>query len=94
MPKLSFDEYIEYRSGKAVKQTQTKTSALLPKTNDITRQTVYYPSMDSSFGACSKKPEKVYTGSKLLGIAQTHKSNLVPVFSKEDAIEIARMRRG
>ena len=40
-----------------------------------------------------KKEENKYTGDKLLGIAVLHKSCLVPVFSKEDAVEIARMRR-
>jgi hypothetical protein len=28
-----------------------------------------------------------------MGIATMHKSNMVPVFKQEDAIEIARMRR-
>jgi hypothetical protein len=37
----------------------------------------------------------VYSGErKLLGIATMHKSNMVPVFSSEEATEIARMRRG
>jgi hypothetical protein len=35
-----------------------------------------------------------YTGTKLLGIGVMHKSNSVPVFKGEDAIDIARMRRG
>jgi hypothetical protein len=29
-----------------------------------------------------------------LGIATMHKSNLVPVWGEEEAIELARMRRG
>jgi len=37
---------------------------------------------------------KVYTGDKILGIATMHKSNAVPVFSDEQAVEISRMRRG
>ena len=37
---------------------------------------------------------KVYTGTKVLGIATMHKSNMVPVFSQEDAEAIAKMRRG
>lgn len=40
-----------------------------------------------------KKEEQVYTGDNLLGIAVMHKSCLVPVFNKENAEEIARMRR-
>lgn len=48
---------------------------------------------------CTHGPAKespVYSGERqLLGIATTHKSNLVPVFAdrKEDAVDIARMRR-
>jgi hypothetical protein len=44
-------------------------------------------------GACSKPEEKVYTGGNLLGVATMHKSNMVPIFKKEDAADIASMRR-
>ena len=37
---------------------------------------------------------KVYTGTKVKGIATMHKSNAVPVFSDEEAVEISKMRRG
>ena len=39
-------------------------------------------------------PAKVYTGTKMLGIGTMHKSNSVPIFSDEEAIQIATMRRG
>ena len=39
------------------------------------------------------RPSPVYTGTKMLGIGQLHKSNAVPVFSTDEAIDIARMRR-
>ena len=46
-------------------------------------------------GTFAKPEEKVYSGErKLLGIATMHKSNMVPVFAKQDAEDIARMRRG
>ena len=46
-------------------------------------------------GVCAKLEENVYSGErKLLGIATMHKSNMVPVFAKQDAEDIARMRRG
>lgn len=44
-------------------------------------------------GACTKAPEKVYTGDKIKGIGTMHKSNAVPIFSDEEAIDIAKMRR-
>ena len=42
----------------------------------------------------AKKPENVYTGTEIIGIAQMHKSNAVPVRGKKQAEEIAKMRRG
>ena len=42
----------------------------------------------------AKKEEKVYTGTEIIGIAQMHKSNAVPVRNKKSAEEVAKMRRG
>ena len=42
----------------------------------------------------AKKEQKVYTGSEIIGIAQMHKSNAVPVRGKKAAEEVAKMRRG
>jgi hypothetical protein len=44
-------------------------------------------------GNATLKPAKVYTGTKVKGIATMHKSNAVPVFSDEEAIDISKMRR-
>jgi peptidase E len=45
-------------------------------------------------GTSKKKEVQQYSGErKLLGIATMHKSNMVPVFDKEDAKDIAKMRR-
>ena len=41
----------------------------------------------------AKKEEKVYTGTEIIGIAQMHKSNAVPVRGKKQATEVAEMRR-
>jgi len=44
-------------------------------------------------GSARKSPN-VYSGNrKLLGIATMHKSNMVPVFSEDDAEAISKMRR-
>jgi hypothetical protein len=45
-------------------------------------------------GSSTASVHKVYTGTKVKGIATMHKSNAVPVFSDEEAVEISRMRRG
>ena len=57
------------------------------------RSTKHIPSRDTG-GNATLAPAKVYTGTKVKGIATMHKSNAVPVFSDEEAIEISRMRRG
>lgn len=45
-------------------------------------------------GGSTAPVHKVYTGTKILGIGTMHKSNAVPIFSDEEAQDIARMRRG
>jgi hypothetical protein len=51
------------------------------------------PSRDTGLGNAVLPPAKVYTGTKVKGIATMHKSNIVPVFSDEEAVDISRMRR-
>ena len=55
--------------------------------------THHIPSLNTG-GNATLAPAKVYSGSKVKGIATMHKSNAVPVFSDEEAVEISRMRRG
>lgn len=50
------------------------------------------PSRDTG-GNALLRPNPVYTGTKVKGIATMHKSNAVPVFSDEEAIDISKMRR-
>ena len=54
--------------------------------------TAHLKSVDTG-GNATLKPPKVYTGTKVKGIATMHKSNAVPVFSDEEAIDISKMRR-
>jgi hypothetical protein len=55
--------------------------------------TAHIKSIDTGIGNAALKPAKQYTGTKVKGIATMHKSNAVPVFSDEEAIDIAKMRR-
>jgi hypothetical protein len=57
------------------------------------RETPKIPSLPFSGGACTKKDSPVYTGTKVKGIGTMHKSNAVPIFSDEEAVAIATMRR-
>ena len=54
--------------------------------------TAHIKSVDTG-GNAVLKPAKQYTGTKVKGIATMHKSNAVPIFSDEEAVDISRMRR-
>lgn len=52
------------------------------------------PSREDTPGAVAARPaDKVYTGTKIKGIGTMHKSNAVPIFSDDEAQDIAHMRR-
>jgi len=55
----------------------------------------HIPSLNNGVdtGSALKQPEKVYTGSKIKGIGTMHKSNAVPIFTDDEARDIAHMRR-
>ena len=55
--------------------------------------THHIKSLDSGGGVAALAPAKVYTGDKIKGIGTMHKSNAVPIFSDEQAVAIANMRR-
>ena len=57
------------------------------------RETPKIDSLPFTAGPCTKKEQPVYTGTAIKGIGTMHKSNAVPIFSNEDAVEIAKMRR-
>lgn len=56
--------------------------------------TKHLPSVETTRGNATKGNDKVYTGDKILGIAVMHKSSMVPIFSQEEAVDVARMRHG
>lgn len=85
----TFDDYVAYRQGKHNPKLRGTPMPEYKKSN----HRELYPSQVDTGVTFAKKPN-VYTGDKLLGIATMHKSNMVPVFSQEDAQEISRMRRG
>lgn len=67
---------------------------LMPLDTPIGRfSTKGIPSRVTPGGNTAKSADKQYTGTAIIGIGQMAKSNAVPVFSKEEAVDIARMRR-
>ena len=57
------------------------------------RDTNHIKSLNTGAGIATKVDAPIYTGTKIKGIGTMHKSNAVPVFSDEEAIEISKMRR-
>ena len=57
------------------------------------RETKHIPSLNTGAAVAVRAETKVYTGTKVIGIATMHKSNAVPVFNSEEAIQISSMRR-
>lgn len=66
-----------------------------PKVAPYRRETPHIASLNSEHvcGVATVPAPKVYTGTKVKGIATMHKSNAVPVFSDEEAVDISKMRR-
>ena len=75
------------RSSVGLEQRSSKPWVTGSSPVESTKPKVVY---DSSM---SKKKENVYTGTEIIGIAQMHKSNAVPIRGKKQAEEVAQMRR-
>jgi hypothetical protein len=94
------DAWEEYKAKYGLVENKAKTYEIV-KTYTPTPKFVRPGSMDfktiqsvDSGGMTATKPSaNVYTGSKVIGIGTMHKSNLVPIFSEEAAVDISKMRR-
>lgn len=84
---------------RAIRQDlKRETSQSIPKFSFVDptpmrRSTLRPASRDTGLGVATKREPLLYTGDKMIGIGQMHKSNAVPVFRQEDAEDLARMRR-
>jgi hypothetical protein len=87
---LELEEKKRKRAMSAGNLSSTGYSLRIPEGRNTT---AHIPSRDSGGGNATLPPPKVYTGTKVLGIATMHKSNAVPVFSDEQAVDISKMRR-
>ena len=79
---------------RAIKRSLKSGTGTLTSSKVYRRETPHYPSLNSGYHDTAAKPKQTYTGSNLLGIGTLHKSNAVPIFSQEEALDQARMRRG
>jgi hypothetical protein len=96
-PKKEREEYAAWLAKHQVSTLKSNTSNVQPWTYSLgkpVRETPKIPSLNASMmGNATVQPKKVYTGDKILGIGTLHKSNAVPVFSVEEAQDMAKMRR-
>ncbi len=76
-------------------QTRSSKDEILSvkKTLEENRKSKIPSKEDTVKGPCSSKPSPRYTGSKVIGIGTMHKSNMVPIFSDDEAKDISSMRR-
>lgn len=85
---------------KLLKKYEPKKPVAKPKDNwsyslgePARRETPKIPSLPFTAEPCTKKESPRYTGTAMKGIGTMHKSNSVPIFSDEEAVAIATMRR-
>lgn len=93
----TLEDYIRYVQGKT--KTRTKEfKSYVPTTpyRRTTEQRVGTSKIEVAVpaNATARRETQKYTGTYITGIATMHKSNAVPVTSKEYAIDLATMRRG
>lgn len=81
----------KYAPKKSIKPISNDSAYFLGK--PARRETPNIPSLPFTAGPCTKKEHQVYTGTAMKGIGTLHKSNAVPIFTEEEAIDIAKMRR-
>ena len=84
-------EQEEKKRGRAMSAPSLSSSYSL-KIPEGRNTTAHIKSVDTG-GNAVLKPSPVYTGTMVKGIATMHKSNAVPVFSNEEAVDLAKMRR-
>lgn len=85
----------KYNLKESKDQSRVKSTGILTPvvTGVYRRETRHIPSLGNGIGNAAKNDVKQYTGDKMLGVAAMHKSNLVPIFSDEQAKDAATMRR-
>ena len=99
--KQAWEDMLKKHASSGIKQYKSKTVVKASQLKDVYslgqpagRETPKIPSLPFSGGVCAKKANPVYTGTAIKGIGTMHKSNAIPIFSDEQAIDIAKMRRG
>lgn len=75
------------------RQKRAMSAEIYSPSNVFRRETPKIPSLSDGVGIATKKEPQRYTGTLIKGIGTMHKSNAVPIFSDDEAKDIASMRR-
>ena len=89
----SWEELLKKYATKTVATKKQQLSDVYSLGKPACRETPKIPSLPFTGAPCTKRENPVYTGTAIKGIGTMHKSNAVPIFTDEQAVEIATMRR-
>jgi hypothetical protein len=92
----TFEQYLSYIRGEKPSNIKSTTTEVYDpnKNAPYRRETPDIPSCsDSVAGYAPKKEPTKYTGDYITGIATMHKSNIIPITNKKQAVEVSQMRR-
>ena len=81
------------KRSRALSAPALNTSGYSLKIPEGRNTTAHLKSVDTGLANAALKESPKYTGTKVKGIGTMHKSNAVPIFSDEEAQDIAKMRR-
>lgn len=82
-----------YKGGKSLKGKHGRRMGIYELPNLREGLEIKSKTSDKIAGNGNQKKSQTYTGDYIKGITTTHKSNLMPVTSREQAVEASQMRR-
>ena len=74
--------------------SKSRSGSPIEQSGVFPRETKKIPSLNTEdFSPALKKDKNQYTGTNIVGIGTLHKSNPVPIFNPDHAVDLATMRR-
>ncbi len=85
---------VEYNPPKFARSHHTTGAIRSPVVSGVyVREVKHHPSLETPGGSTTRQEAQKYSGDLCQGISLVHKSGFAPVFSKDEAIDFAHMRR-
>jgi hypothetical protein len=88
----SLEEFARYKYGYSYSSVVNHRT-LPPEEKPYQRPEQKIESKNSGFVPVSEQTKKEYTGDVVIGVGVAHKSNLTPIINKQQAEDLASMRR-